>query len=139
LNVPDSGDEGIPPVPECIDHDPSVQPLLEPTLANVFDAVFQPSCTFNACHGSSGQAAGLDLQATDLLTELLDHQVQGDTGMALVEPGDPDNSWLYQVLSSCAPQDGGNVGSHMPLNAPVLLGDTSVALVREWIAAGANP
>jgi hypothetical protein len=139
LNVPDSGDPGIPPVPECVDHDPSVAPLLEPTLANVFDAVFQGSCTLNACHGISGQAAGLNLQAPDLLTELLDHQVQGDTGMPLVEPGNPDNSWLYQVLSSCAPQDGGNVGSHMPLNAPVLLGDTSVALVREWIAAGALP
>ncbi len=137
FNVPDSGDPGIPPIPECVDHDPSVSPTLAPTFANVVGAVFQPSCMFNACHGSAGDAAGLNLQAPDLLTELLEHEVQGDTSMALIEPGDPDNSWLYQVMSSCAPQDGGNVAPHMPLNAPILLGDTTVALVREWIAAGA--
>lgn len=140
LNVPDSGDEGIPPVPECTDHDPSVMPDLEPTLANVFAAVFQPSCMFNACHGQSGQAAGLNLQAPDLLTELLGHEVVGSPGASLVEPGDPDNSWLYQVMSSCAPMaSGGGIASHMPRNAPVLLDDRTVALVREWIASGANP
>ena len=138
-NIPDSGDPGIPPIPECVDHDPGVAPVLPPTLANVNAAVFEASCTFSACHGVS-QAAGLDLHAPNLLAELLDHEVLGNPGMALVEPGDPDNSWLYQVLSSCAPDNGsGGVASHMPLNAPVLLGDTTVALVREWIAAGANP
>jgi hypothetical protein len=140
LNVPDSGDEGIPPVPECVDHDPGVAPAVEPTLDNVFAAVFQASCMFNACHGSSGQAAGLDLQSPDLLTELMNHEVQGNPGMALVEPGDPDNSWLYQVMSKCEPQNGnGDIATHMPRNAPVLLGDESVALVREWIAGGALP
>ncbi|MFO7562232.1 MAG: hypothetical protein R6X02_06285 [Enhygromyxa sp.] len=140
LNVPDSGDEGIPPVPECIDHDPSVMPELEPTLSNVSAAVFQASCTFNACHGQSGQAAGLNLQAPDLLTELLEHEVVGNPGGSLVEPGDPDNSWLYQVMSSCAPMSsGGGIASHMPRNAPILLDDRTIALVREWIADGANP
>src|SRR5690606_27406047 len=140
LNVPDSGDEGIPPVPECIDHDPSVAPSLEPTLANVSAAVFQPSCTFNACHGESGEAAGLNLQAADLHAELLDHEVIGSPGSSLIEPGDPDNSWLYQVMSSCTPTaSGGGVVAHMPRNAPVLLDDRTVALVREWIADGANP
>lgn len=140
LHVPDSGDEGVPPVPECIDHDPSVAPTLEPTLDNVFAAVLQPSCTFNACHGESGQASGLNLQAPDLLTELLNHEVLSSPGASLIEPGDPDNSWLYQVLSSCAPEtSNGGIASHMPLNAPILLDDQTVALVREWIADGANP
>jgi hypothetical protein len=34
---------------------------------------------------------------------------------------------------------GGDVAAHMPRNAPVLLDDRTVALVREWIAAGALP
>jgi hypothetical protein len=135
LDVPDSGDPGIPPVPECIDHDPSVAPTLAPTLDNVFAAVFQPSCMFSACHGQAGQAAGLDLQAPNLLAELLDHEVLGSPGTALIEPGDPDSSWLYQIMANCAP-DGGS-GNHMPLNSPVLLDDRSVALIREWIADGA--
>jgi hypothetical protein len=140
FNVPPSGDDSIPPVPECVDHDPSVMPSLAPTLSNVAAAVFQPSCMFSACHGSAGQAAGLDLQSPTLLTELLDHQVVGNPGASLIEPGDPDSSWLYQVMANCEPQaDGGSVVSHMPRNAPFLLNDDAVALVREWIAGGAMP
>jgi hypothetical protein len=140
FNVPPSGDEGIPPVPECIDHDPTVEPIIAPTLQNVFDAVFLPSCMFSACHGSVGDASGLDLQSPTLLAELLDHEVVGNPGATLVEPGDPDNSWLYQVMSTCEPAiDGGGVASHMPRNAPILLSDEMVALVREWIAGGALP
>ncbi|NVB42053.1 hypothetical protein G6O69_29785 [Pseudenhygromyxa sp. WMMC2535] len=135
LYVPSSGDPEIPPVPECVDHDPSVAPTLEPSLSNVAGVVFQQSCTFNACHGSSAQAAGLDLQAPDLHAELFDHEIIGNVGATLVEPGDPESSWLYRILADCEPQGGS--GSHMPLNAPVLLDDTSIALVREWIAAGA--
>jgi hypothetical protein len=135
MYVPPSGDDTLPPVPECVDHDPSVAPVLEPTLTNVAAVVFQQSCTFNACHGASSQAAGLNLQAPELLAELLDHEVLGNVGATLVEPGDLENSWLYQIMAKCEP--GGGSGNHMPLNAPVLLGDSSVALVRDWILAGA--
>jgi len=136
LSVPPGGDEGLPPVPACVDHDPSVQPEIEPTLSNVAAVVFTQSCAFNACHGSSAQAAGLDLQAPDLLAELLAHEVMGNVGATLVEPGDPENSWLYRMMADCSPE--GGTGSHMPLNAPVLLDDRSIALVREWIADGAQ-
>lgn len=133
--VPPSGDDSVPAVPECVDHDANVAPTIEPTLSNVAAVVFQQSCTFNACHGSSAQAAGLDLMAPNLHAELLDHEVMGNAAATLVEPGDPESSWLYEIIASCEP-DGGS-GNHMPLNAPVLLDDTSIALVREWIAAGA--
>ncbi|MCA9684511.1 MAG: hypothetical protein KC457_20155, partial [Myxococcales bacterium] len=64
----------------------------------------------------------------------------GNPGASLIEPGDPQASWLYQLLASCEPQDGqGKVVAHMPLNAPILLADGNVALLREWIAAGAMP
>src|SRR5690606_26568780 len=66
LYVPPGADGDIPPVPECIDHDPSVGPTLAPTLTNVAGVVFQQSCMFSACHGQAGQAAGLNLQAADL-------------------------------------------------------------------------
>jgi hypothetical protein len=135
LYVPPSSAGDIPSVPECVDHDPSVSPTLAPTLSNVAAVVFQQSCAFNSCHGHSAQAAGLNLQAPNLHAELLGHQVVGNPGASLVEPGDLENSWLYEILASCEP-DGGS-GSHMPLNSPVLLDDRSIALVREWIAAGA--
>jgi len=139
FHVPASGDANVPPVPECVDHDPSVAPTLAPTLANVSAAVFQPSCSFSSCHGATGQAAGLNLQAPNLLSELLDHEVVTNPGATLVEPGDPHSSWLYQRMASCAPQTGGVALGHMPRNSPVLLGDETVALVREWIAGGALP
>jgi hypothetical protein len=135
LYIPPSGDDTLPPIPECTDHDPTVAPSLEPTLTNVAGVVFQQSCTFNACHGDSAQAAGLNLQAPDLLAELMNHEVMGNAGASLVEPGDLDNSWLYQIVAKCEPE--GGTGNHMPLNAPVLLDDHSVALVREWILDGA--
>ncbi len=131
------GDEGQPSVPVCVDHDPSVQPDIAPTLSNIYDMVFNQSCAFNSCHGGGAAAGGLDLHATDLHAALLGHDTQANPGMALVEPGDPDNSWLYQIMSQCAPMGASGVVGHMPRNAPVLLDDRAVALVREWIAAGA--
>ncbi len=139
LYVPpiDPADQDIPPVPACNDHDPSVAPNVEPTLANVFSVLFYQSCAFNGCHAGSTPSAGLDLLSSTLHADLLGHETLANPGMALVEPGDPDNSWLYQILSQCEPMGATGVVGHMPLNAPVLLDDRSVALVREWIAAGA--
>lgn len=130
-------DQDIPPVPTCEDHDPTVAPDIEPTLGNVFGVVFNQSCAFNSCHGGGAAAGGLDLQAADLHTELLDHETLANPGMALVEPGDPDNSWLFQILGQCEPMGQNGVVTHMPRNSPVLLDDRSIALVRDWIAAGA--
>ena len=130
-------DQDIPPVPACTDHDPSVAPDIAPTLSNVFGVVFNQSCAFNSCHGGGASAGGLDLHATDLHAELLGHATEANPGMALVEPGDPDNSWLYQILGQCSPMGESGVVTHMPRNSPVLLDDRSIALVREWIAAGA--
>lgn len=129
----DPEDADIPPVPECVDADETVAPDLEPTLTNVADTVFKQSCTFNSCHGRATAIAGLDLEATDLHGALVGVESSGVPGSQLVVPGDPDNSRLYQKISMCDP----GAGQHMPLNAPVLLDDGTIALVREWIANGA--
>lgn len=63
----------------------------------------QPACTFSACHGKTA-IAGLDLLAADLHAELMNHDVVTATDLPLVTPGDPDNRWLYQVLSRCDPE-----------------------------------
>jgi mono/diheme cytochrome c family protein len=139
LYVPEqaAGDVDLPPVPECIDADPDADPLQDVSLAGIRDTLFLPACAFSACHGAGG-AAGLDLTVPELHAALLGHDVQADTTMPLVAPGDPDGSWLLRVLSQCAPHDdsGGPV-SHMPRNAPVLMDDAILATVRAWIAAGA--
>ncbi len=128
-------DAGPPPVPACTDANPDAAPAVAPTLDNVATHVIEPWCGFSSCHGASA-AAGLALSGDDLHAALLDHAVTGPTELPLVDPGNPDGSWLYQTIARCDPGDGARA---MPLNAPVLLDDETVALVREWIAAGALP
>lgn len=138
LYVPpsDPADQGLPPIDECHDTPADATPPLPPTLTNLRDTLLSSSCVFSSCHGAGNPAAGLDLTGLDLHAVLLGASAQ--TGMPLVSPGDPDGSWLYRSISRCEPTDDeGNVRSHMPLNAPTLADPGMVALVREWIAAGA--
>jgi hypothetical protein len=141
LYVPptDPTDAGLPPVDDCEDTPASATPAVAPTLSNVRDTLFVSSCAFSSCHGIGNPVAGLDLLAPDLHAVLLNHSVQtATTAMPLVTPGEPENSWLYQVISQCEPtDDAGNVKLHMPLNDPTLSDPRLVALVRDWIAAGA--
>ncbi len=68
----------------------------------------------------------------------MDYPVKADTTKPLIAPGDPDGSYLYQLLSQCTPRDqAGAKVNHMPLNSPFLLDEGLVAQVRDWIAAGA--
>jgi hypothetical protein len=134
----DPDDQGIPPIPECRDADAQVVPSGEATLTRVRENVFATSCTYSSCHGMSA-AAGLDLSGSDVYDELMDHDVLAATASPLVQPGDPEGSHLYQRLAACKPtDDAGNELQHMPYNAPFLLDDGRVALVREWIANGAQ-
>jgi hypothetical protein len=123
----------LPPAPACVDANPDVPPVAAPTLDALRTHVFRPSCALSACHGEA-QAAGLRLDAGALHEQLSTHVVQAATHLPLVAPGDPEGSWLYRVVSRCDP----GVGAHsMPKNMPVLLPDEVVALVHDWIAAGA--
>jgi hypothetical protein len=134
----DDGDLGVPPIPECHDVAPSAAADTPVTLTSIRDTIFTPSCTFSSCHGSGG-AAGLDLlNADDLRGALLDHDVVAATDLPLIAPGDPEGSWLYQLLARCEPLDEtGAPVAHMPRNAPILLEAPLVAKVRAWIEAGA--
>ncbi len=141
LYVPptDPADEGLEPVDMCVDTPADAEPVVAPTFTNVRETLFSSTCVFSSCHGVGGAAAGLDFLAPDLHDTLLSRMpISADTAMPLVEPGEPDNSWLYQVISQCQPtDDAGTVRPHMPLNAPELADPRMVAVVRDWIAAGA--
>lgn len=141
LYVPPSGpgDAGLPPVDDCEDVPQSATPSTDATLGKLRDTLFVSTCQFSSCHGGGASAAGLDLMATDLHAELMDHAVQANTALPLVAPGDPEGSWLYQVVAKCRPSDSaGTVVSHMPLNSPKLSDPGLVAALREWIEAGAQ-
>ncbi len=102
-----------------------------PTLVDVQERVFNPSCAFTACHGAEGPKRGLDLSSVDASLASLVGVVGDLSGEVRVEPGNPEASQLYRVLQ--APE--GDV-QQMPPGFP--LDDDAVELVRAWIAAGAE-
>jgi len=139
LYVPPSadGDIDLEPVKPCVDTPADAQPLSAPTLANLRSTIFNPSCSFSSCHGGKSPPA-IRLDGADLHAVLLGKPGGADTPMPLVDPGKPDNSWLYQLVSRCEPTDAsGFPHTHMPYNAPTLLDPRLVATLRAWIAAGA--
>jgi hypothetical protein len=129
-------DVDLDPVKPCIDTPADAEPLAPATLTSLRETVFAPSCNFSSCHGGKTPAA-VRLDGSDLHAQLLGASA-GQDGMPLVTPGDPDNSWLYQLVSRCEPRDAdGNLHTHMPFNAPNLLEPRLVAKLRAWIEAGA--
>ncbi len=140
MYVPPTGEDDVDlePVKRCVDSDPAAAPS-GTTLSHLRDAVFVPGCMFSSCHDAKIPTAGLDLQGPALHAALLEHEVIADVDLPLVAPGDPEGSWLYQLVSRCEPKDRkGNAARPMPYNAPTLLADEHVAAVRAWIAAGAK-
>ena len=96
------------------------------TFAQVQETIFDVSCALSGCHGDSAWpnlAAG---QAYDNIVN-----VESSRGIALVEPGDPDNSYLYRKLLADADVD----GVRMPLGGPYLIPD-ALETVRAWIEKG---
>lgn len=140
MYVPPSEHDGdqLDPESRCEDTPEQSQAGFDTTLTEIDRQIFEPGCTFSACHSGASAAAGLDLTADDLHGELLDHQVRAPTEMPLVDPGDADNSWLYRITSECDPQAGDTSVDPMPRNSPELLDPSLVATLRDWIDEGAE-
>lgn len=136
---PGTSDADVDPLPECEDAPDDVEPFRSPTLTNIYRDIFSVSCTFSACHGADAPSAGLDLETEEGLHDrLMNHDVQSATDLPLVDPGNPDGSWLHVRTSECEPEIEGGTVSHMPRNSPTLLDSEVVAMIREWIALGAE-
>ncbi len=139
LYVPpgEPGDLDLDPVKPCVDTPADAEPLAPATLTSLRATVFGPSCSFSSCHGGTTPAS-IRLDGADLHDVLLGPATMGGAPMPLVDPGDPDNSWLYRLVSQCEPRDSeGFLHTHMPYNSPTLMEPRLVAKLRAWIAAGA--
>lgn len=100
-----------------------------PTFASLQAQVFTPRCT--GCHAGAGAPVGLRLDAGNSYAALVG-VASGEVGsLQRVAPGRPDDSYLIHKLEGRAA-----VGARMPLGGP-FLDDATIALVRQWIAAGA--
>jgi hypothetical protein len=96
------------------------------TLENVTSSVLAPNCANAQCHSSFRQVKGY-------VFDTAEHTKVSIEQNGLVAPSDPDASLLYLVLVS---PGGENASPRMPYDQP--LPDVDVALIRRWIAEGAE-
>lgn len=99
------------------------------TFASIQANVFTPRCT--GCHAGSGAPAGLRLDAANSYALLVGVASAEVPALQRVNAGRPDDSYLVQKLEGRAA-----VGVRMPFGGPYL-DDATIAIVRQWIAAGA--
>lgn len=102
-----------------------------PTLTNVQEQVFDKSCAFSTCHGEGGGSGDLSLLPGVSRVNLVNVPSDGDPTQTRVIPADPDNSYLIKKMEGAS----GIVDDPMP---QVPLDANRLALVREWIAEGAQ-
>ncbi|EDM77864.1 hypothetical protein PPSIR1_01517 [Plesiocystis pacifica SIR-1] len=100
------------------------------SLSEDVQPILDQSCAFGGCHGGTQPAADLDLSAGKAYDALLGGSAQ-NPGQALVEPGNPTNSYLMTKLTG-----NGLSGVQMPKGGDPL-DETSIGIVRQWIIEGA--
>ena len=95
-------------------------------------------CATSGCHGNGSASGGLGNFEDEALSyaALLGVASTQNTAMALVEPGNPESSYLWLKLS------GLGSGAQMPLDPatgnPVNMSASALADVYNWIAEGAG-
>lgn len=104
---------------------------LKATHTSIQERVFTPVCT--VCHAGGGAPQGLRLDAVNSYAMLVGVPSVEVPSVLRVAAGRPDESYLVQKIEGHAA-----VGARMPYGGPYL-DDATVAVIRQWIAAGALP
>lgn len=107
------------------------------TLSSIQQDVFRLSCGTSGCHDNRATPAGnLDLTSTG---RSYSHLVNRDSiqvaNLKLVNPGDPDTSYLMDKLRGTHIAVGG-LGVRMPQYAAAI-SETDITRIQDWIIAGA--
>jgi len=93
--------------------------------------IFSSRCT--ECHSGGGAPHGLRLDAANSYDSLVDIASDEVPSLRLVDPGDPDSSYLVDKVEGTQA-----VGGRMPLGRTPLT-TAQIDLIRRWISEGANP
>lgn len=100
--------------------EPTPQPTLIYFQKNVFD-----SCATSGCHDNATQAQGLDLSAGNSLASMFGVPSSEQPLLDLIEPGDPDNSYLVDKVT----------GAH----GQPRLTQTQINALKGWVATLEGP
>ncbi len=109
----------------------NMDPVPQPTLIYLQKNIFN-SCATSGCHDSASKVQGLDLSAGNSLNSMFGVPSNQQPLIDLIEPGDPDNSYLVKKL------EGMGVGQPMPLGQSALT-QTQINAVRGWVARLEGP
>jgi hypothetical protein len=116
----------------------------EPTFDAVMKKVIEPRCTFGSCHAVPTKAASLDLSAARICDTLINKPSCLFPNRMRIVPGHPEESFFLNKLTGEGLDDaptGGECSSNTNLLMPygaAALQDDELALVHNWIAAGAE-
>jgi hypothetical protein len=103
---------------------------LAPTFSSIQREVLTPRCT--VCHSGAAAPVGLRLDEGASYGLLVGVASRESGGTLRVAPGRPDDSYLVHKLEGRSA-----VGARMPLGGP-FLDEATIAVIREWIARGAQ-
>ncbi len=119
-------------LPACGGEDSPVAPPKEPgpvTLARLAAEIFTPKCATSGCHAGGAPSAALSLEA-DRLAEMIGAKSHQEEGALLIDPGNPDGSYLISKVK------GTGSGERMPIGLDPLTPE-EIQMLVDWVAAGA--
>lgn len=104
---------------------------------DIQEYIFDKSCANSVCHAAPANAGSLSLtyglSYEDLVGRVPQNPAAAAAGMKLVDPGNPDNSFLLtKLIGPAAPEQ----GARMPFGGGVLH-NGKIEAIRTWIEAGA--
>lgn len=98
--------------------------------------IFSTNCAFSGCHDHLTMSGGLNLEANASYENIV-NVPSTETALDRIEPGDPDQSYLYLKLTGdYVNVPGGEGTGRMPLNGPPLP-DDDIETIESWILDGA--
>ena len=104
---------------------------------SIQEAVFEKNCANSACHAAPANAFGLNLtyglSYEELIGVVPQNPAAAAAGMKLVDPGNPENSFLLTKLMGPTVAE---QGARMPFGGGVLH-TGKIEAIRTWIEAGA--
>lgn len=104
--------------------------VFEPTYEDIAIEFLEPFCA--DCHAGPGSSDGLDLTLERAYDEMVDVPALQNSSLDLVEPGDPENSYLIIKMVGGARMS----GRIMPRGRPARP-ESEIDIIRAWIADGA--
>jgi hypothetical protein len=107
--------------------------LFSQDVLRVFTNNGAKTCAQAGCHSGAFPAAGQNLEAGSAYASIVNVASSEKPSLKRIQPGDGDNSYLYQKITGAA----GIAGSPMPLaGGPLAAAD--IAKIELWIDQGAQ-